>query len=289
MLSTIFDNYTFEEYLYLHDSLDSEIDGESWIPVSRLPEFYEVSTLGRFRAKQDIKYSISSRFGKKGDIKHLKGDIVPQSFHEYYHVCLYDPRCRSKDNSCSSIQSHILISESFENVTYDGLVTDHINSNKRDNRISNLQRISHTENCKKSYDADEHGRWSKRKSSIICIETNEYYNSLKSAVDAGCGSDSELIAAIRTGGCCRGFHYRYYDEAKQQDIESCRPSIKRKDKARRTNLSYVVKCIETGEIMKCSDFGRMFKCNTDVIYNAIDYHKGYSKYLNKTFEIVNNI
>ena len=290
MLSTIFDSYTFEEYIYLHDSMDPFIAGEDWVPVSRLPELYEVSILGRFRAKIDIIYSISSRFGKKGDIKHRKGEIISQSFHEYYYVCLYDPRCRSKDNSCSNIQSHILISESFENVINDGLVTDHINSNKQDNRIFNLQRISHVENCKKTYDANEHGRWSRRKSSIVCIETNQYYDSLKSAVDAGCGSDSELISAIHTGGCCRGFHYRYYDEDKQRRIVSSRPTVKRKDEPRRrTNLSYIVRCIETGEIMKCSDFGRKFGCTTDSIYHAIDYNKGYSRKLNKTFEIVNNI
>lgn len=279
------ENLTYTEYVKLRDSDTKNIDGEVWVPVIDLP-IYEVSNLGRFRAAEDIIYSRGSRWAKAGDLKYKAGTILKQIPHPmgYLYVILYDPTRRHKDNPYGCIQSHIIVSWSFEGKK-DNLTTDHINHIKDDNRICNLQRLSNQANNQKTYDNDEGGRWTKRKSAVIRSD-GVYYEHLKYAVeDIGC-SDSAILAAIRRNGLCGGYYWKYADVEKQSKIDSRRKDKRYSTQKRRTNKSYIVRHIESNLTLTCADMARKFKCVPDTIYYAIDYHNGYSKYLGAHFELV---
>ena len=80
---------------------------------------------------------------------------------------------------------HPFVWECFNGLIPEGKVIDHINNNKEDNRLCNLQLVTHQENCKKSaknrdytFVADNHKN--KKCVKAIDIETNEvsYFNSM---------------------------------------------------------------------------------------------------------------
>lgn len=274
----------YDEYAKMRDSFQRDsFEGEVWVPVLGLEDYYEVSNLCRFRASQDIMFSHGNRYGKAGDIKHCKGDIIKQMYGEYISVSLYDPNTKSVESKYSGIYSHLICSVSFAK-EWDDKVTDHKDSNKHNNQLLNLQRISNKENCQKSYDKDEHNRWTNRKSAVMRSD-GRYYSSIKAAVADGNGCDAALISAITTGGVCSGYKWRYADDAKQATVEQSRPNKRYDIMKRKTNRGYLVRCIETNEIDTGANMARKLHCVSDTIYRAIDYSGGYSKYLGLHFEL----
>lgn len=251
-----------------------------WKPVYRFEGLYEVSTLGNIRAVVDIVYQSGSRFGKKGTIAHKAGSLLNVIDGEYYKVSLYDPTLKSAHRT-KGLYVHEIVSESFQGHE-DGLVVDHIDGNKHNNRLSNLQRISNIDNCLKAYRKDESQRWSKRKCAVI-RDDGVIYNNLQEAIVANhIKSNTSIINAIKRNGKCNGHYWKYADAEKQNYITQNRAYTKIPHK----NRSTWVRCIDTNEIALNSDMQRHFNVADSVIYDAIRFHGGYSKYLDKSFEFV---
>lgn len=276
----------YEYYIKLRDSLDTtSFDNEIWTDVKGAESYYQVSSLGRFKAKCDIVYTAQSRFGKIGDIKHYKGDIIKQSTSgEYIVVTLYIPHVSSAENVFSNQYSHIIIYDSFHSSSSDK-VKDHIDGIKHNNQLVNLQELTPMENSQKSYDNNESNRWSNRKSSVIRSD-GKLYSSIKDAALDVNGSGAAIISAIRTGGTCAGYTWKYADIIKQGKINAAKPIKRAASHGRRTNMSYIAKCEETGKIQTVAQHARDFNCVSDTIYHAIDYCNGYSKYLNAHFILI---
>lgn len=273
----------YDEYKIMRDSLQKEsFVNETWKDVKGLRDYYQVSSLSRFRAKQDIIYTNGSRWAKKGDIKHHASDIIEQHYSEYMTVTLYDPRVPAYKNKFANQYSHIIVSLAFKGKLNDGLITDHIDGNKHNNQINNLQRITDRENAQKTYDKNESNRWTNRKSDVVRSD-GTYYCSIKEATEQTGQSDAAIIAAITTGGSCGGYQWKYADMTKQLAIESKRPKKRNKHV---TNTGYKIRCKEYDEIKTGAEWARIFHCVSDTIYRAIDYSDGYSKYLDKHFELV---
>ena len=115
-------------------------------------EDYQVSSMGRVKSLKSNNERILNLTagGTKGK--------------EYFAVSLY------KDNVQETRNVHCLVAESFLNHKPDGnkLVVDHINKDRLDNRMENLQIISHRQNLskdKKSGSSKYVGvHWNKQKS-----------------------------------------------------------------------------------------------------------------------------
>lgn len=114
---------------------------ELWKPIEGYENIYEISNYGRVKSLQ--------RIVKKGiyDIK-LKEKILVQfiNSNKYLHVTL------SKNGICKNVKIHLLVASSFLNHKPDGthkIVIDHIDNNKLNNHLDNLQLISNRENCSK--------------------------------------------------------------------------------------------------------------------------------------------
>ena len=82
-------------------------------------------------------------------------------------------------------QVHRFVWEYFNGIIPEGKVIDHINDDKEDNRLCNLQLITQQQNCKKSakdrdYSFTVENHKNKKCVKATNIETNEvsYYNSL---------------------------------------------------------------------------------------------------------------
>ena len=113
------------------------METEIWKDIKDYEGLYQVSNLGRVK---------SLKFGKE---RILKGN---KNFNGYSLVALY------KDGKTKTITVHQLVAMAFLSHKPCGykLVVDHINTVKTDNRLQNLQLITHRENLSKDK------RWSSK-------------------------------------------------------------------------------------------------------------------------------
>lgn len=255
-------------------------DSIQWVPLYRYEGLYEVSNYGDIRATINIVYQHGSRFGVKGSIAHKQGELLNIIDGVYYTVTVYDPRENATQRS-KNLYVHEAVSASFQGYD-DGLVVDHIDGNKHNNCLSNLQRITQKDNNIKSYINDESGRWTNRKSAVIRSDGVVYDNLQDAIKDNGVKSNSCIINAIKRHNKCNGYYWQYADIDKQQSIDV--------DVSKRKigvgNRSAWVKCIEHGKLYIHSDLQRILGVADDVIYKAITTHDGYSAYLDLHFELV---
>lgn len=103
--------------------------------------FYQVSNLGNVKSlERTVKYWRGKRTIKEKVLKSAKEG------NGYLIVAL------SKNNKYKSIKIHKLVALAFLGHTskgYDGLIVDHIDNNKLNNKLENLQLITARENCSK--------------------------------------------------------------------------------------------------------------------------------------------
>lgn len=146
--------------------------------------------------KEHCGFSVSSLgkvIGRKG--KELKGYKREDGYIQY-----------------SSILGHILVWEAFNGEKPQGMYINHINGNKCDNRLCNLELVSHKENMQKA--ANETNAWNFRQVEEFDDEGN-VLNVYKNASDAARAIGilpGPMRNTIRRGGVCHnGLRYRYID------------------------------------------------------------------------------
>ena len=113
---------------------------EEWKDVPNYERYYQVSNLGNVR-------SLDRYVSGIGNSKRLlKGKLKPLQIHtnRYYQVVL------SKNGISKSFKNYQLVAYAFLDYTpTKGLVVDHIDNNGFNNKLSNLQIITHRENTRK--------------------------------------------------------------------------------------------------------------------------------------------
>lgn len=108
---------------------------EIWIPIKGYEYDYEVSSLGRVKSK-DRTVPIGESFTfKKGRV--LKPEIIKKG---YERVGL------SKNGTMKKKQVHRLVLENFNPTDDDSLQVNHIDGNKRNNKLENLEWVTAKEN-----------------------------------------------------------------------------------------------------------------------------------------------
>ena len=113
---------------------------EVWKDIPKYEGVYQASDLGRIR-------SLDRLVNRGNVVQPIKGRILKQCNHNgYLGVSLH------KEGRSKSYQVHQLVAMTFLNHKPCGhkIVVDHINNNKQDNNLKNLQLISHRENISKS-------------------------------------------------------------------------------------------------------------------------------------------
>lgn len=105
---------------------------EEWLAVEGWP--YEVSNMGR------VKRSKPARGTRRGRI--LK---PATNTHGYLRVCLY------LNGVCKTASIHRLVTEAFIGPCPDGRETNHKSGEKADNRLSNLEYVTRSENLIHAY------------------------------------------------------------------------------------------------------------------------------------------
>ena len=179
---------------------------------------------------------------------------------------------------------HRFVYECFNGIIPDGKVIDHVNNIKDDNRLCNLQLMTHQENCEKSakrrdYTFVAKNHQNKKCVKAINIEKNEvsYYNSMYS-INQHLGINAGIVKMVCEGinNCKTGiskkdkFEYVEKDELPADhkksatDIRSNRVPVEDKKKHHKE----AVKRWQQKEY-ECSKCGETYKNSYRVVHNKI--------------------
>jgi hypothetical protein len=115
------------------------LENEIWVTTYVSP-FYEVSNFARVRSKDRYRPS------KDGKRRFLKSKVLTARVHNGYIPYIL----RTVDEKRKIIRVHQLVYHSFNNTRpVEGMTVDHIDGDRSNNKLNNLQFIIHAENCKK--------------------------------------------------------------------------------------------------------------------------------------------
>lgn len=176
-----------------------DLPNEKWLPVVGAEKYYQVSNLGR----------VKRVFCCAGTHVHLmKQNINPHNGYSY--VCL---SCNGKIRAA---RVHKLVMEAFCNMPvtkkYNKFATiNHIDGNKQNNSLDNLEICTQSENQRKAYAL---GLQKVKGLKIICLDDMEVFNSATEAARHVGGHNGEMIARVCRGkrSHYRNFHFAFYDD-----------------------------------------------------------------------------
>lgn len=132
------------------------------------------------------------------------------------------PRADSHNYMCVNLQKegkgqnkllHRLVADAFlEQPSPEAWQVDHKNGNKRDNRVSNLEYVTPSENMKRAY-ANGLNHWEGyNETPIRIVETGEVYKSQADCARAICGSQPNINACLQgRRNTHKGYHFEYVD------------------------------------------------------------------------------
>ena len=180
---------------------------------------------------------------------------------------------------------HRFVWECFNGIIPDGKVVDHVNNNRADNRLCNLQLMTQQENCKKSAKVRDYSFTAKNNQNKKCvkatnIDTNEvsYYNSLY-AVQQHLGINAGIVKMIsgkinhcKTGISKKDNCYYKFEYVKKEDMpdnykKSANKRPKRlSDEDREKRQKEAIKKWQQKEY-KCPRCGKTYKNNYKYIHN----------------------
>ena len=180
---------------------------------------------------------------ENGNIIHLVKQVpsIGRKHISGYLVCTVR---KHGQNGQKNYLVHRFAYECFNGIIPDGKVIDHVNNIKDDNRLCNLQLMSHQENCKKSAKRRDYTFVAKNHQNKKCVkatnsDTNEvsYYNSMY-AVNQHLGINAGIVKMVceKINSCKTGIskidnHCYKFEYVNKQDM----PDNYKKSANRRSN------------------------------------------------------
>ena len=167
---------------------------------------------------------------ENGNIIHLVKQVpsIGQKHKSGYMLCMVR---KHGQNGQKGYSVHRFVYECFNGIIPDGKVIDHVNNIKDDNRLCNLQLMTHQENCEKSAKRRDYTFVAKNHQNKKCVkatncDTNEvsYYNSMY-AIQQHLGVNAGIVKMVceKINGCKTGIskidnHSYKFEYVNKQDM-----------------------------------------------------------------------
>lgn len=184
-------------YIYF---TDTELATELWRPVKDFEGYYEVSNLGRIRS-----CARTTDDGKCLQPKLLSLD----SSERYVSKGLY------KQNISYNRLLHRLVAEAFVPNPHNKSQVNHIDGDTRNNRASNLEWVTPSQNIAHSIDTGL--RQSKYRKCVKCLETGQVFESMSQAAKFLCTDTTRLSESIKAKRCCKGYTFIFIADLDEVD------------------------------------------------------------------------
>lgn len=192
-------------YPYQNLSLE-DMPGEVWKDIPGWEGYYQASTLGRVKSL--------SRPAKcqGGHMKMLRERVMsqktPKTKERYITIPL------SRDGTVTRMMVHLLVAKTFLNNPYNKPHVDHIDANRHNNIVTNLQWVTPKENSNNPISIRNMRHSSPRSNPIVCVYPNGdevQFDSLHEAQRAG--FNRRIIQLCLRGGNRKnkGCSFRYAD------------------------------------------------------------------------------
>ena len=150
---------------------------EIWRDIPGYEGLYKISNYGRVMALKKL----------QGYIMRSERILKPRLINGYYvaHLC--------KNNISKNVLVHRIVAECFIDNPNNLPVVNHIDGNKQNNNVNNLEWVTHSENTKHAYKLElakapkywsgKRGKDHCKSKPVKCRETNEVFNSIAAAQD----------------------------------------------------------------------------------------------------------
>lgn len=182
-----------------------DLPGEIWGVISNTNNRYEISSLGRVKSLWRIKY--------KG-ISYKPLILEPQVDKQGYHRITINIIING-ESIPKEFFVHRLVATEFISNPEHKLTVNHIDGDKSNNCVSNLEWTTQSENNKHAYLTglnSNHSEYNTQKKIVMCVETKETWESLAQAsYSAGFKYPGGLQYYIHRNRPYKNKHYRYLD------------------------------------------------------------------------------
>ena len=199
------------------DRLNNKIENLRWVTprqnfanihldkTPNKPQFQEVVFTEKELLEEEWREYCGYKISNLGRVKNLKDNILLGTSMDCGYIN-YSIKGRR-------ILSHVLIWEVFNGPKKDGMVINHINGNKHDNRLLNLEEITHQENLRKA--SEETNAWGFREVGEFDEKGNmlrKFANASVAAREIGILPGSMRNTIRRNGKCHNGLYYKYLEK-----------------------------------------------------------------------------
>lgn len=172
---------------------------EVWKPVPSYEGLYEVSNLGNFRA---VDRYVPSRWGHDR-LYHGKPMLTETTYDNYQRIVLM------KNGVKRRFMAHRLVALAFIPNPQNKPEVNHIDGNKSNNIVSNLEWCTASENTQHAFRTGlcKASKLKCTSKKTLCIETGKIWVSQNDAARELKVNSSTMAACIRRHGTCKGRHY----------------------------------------------------------------------------------
>ena len=153
---------------------------ELWRPVKEYDSLYEVSNFGRIRS-----------LPRNGTINAVRIIKLNPKKSGYINATL------TKNNSKKTFRVHRLVAEAFIPNPKNKKQVNHIDGDKSNNSVDNLERATPSENIKHKFDSLGYKVTRHGMTPVICVETGERFDSIKAAERAYGKSYGAILHALK--------------------------------------------------------------------------------------------
>ena len=150
-------------------------------------------------------YQVSNQGRFKSFKKSSNGRLLKPYLNKYGYLVVH---LRDKDTN-KVLQCYRIVLSTFEPISNsDTMEVNHKNENKQDNRLSNLEWVTHLENVR--YGTGHKRSAISKSKKIMCVELNTVFNSVREA------SETMKVNYGNLSSCCNGhletaggYHWQY--------------------------------------------------------------------------------